>query len=80
MHGRRGMMYQCREWPRVTISSDQPDCWSMLWVLLALVVGVVGGIAVAMRRYYVSSDFASEIDAGTVSDSWLAEQRGNKPD
>jgi len=52
----------------------------MLWVVLALVVGVVGGIAATMRRYHVSSDSASEIDVGTVSESWLAEQRGSKRD
>jgi len=52
----------------------------MVWLQLALVVGVIGVIAVAMRRGRVSPGAYADIDVGTVSESWLAEQRGGKSD
>ena len=52
---------------------------SMSWLPLALIVGLLGALAVAVRRRHrVSSDEEDQIDVGTVSESWLAEQRGKK--
>jgi hypothetical protein len=53
----------------------------MLWLLLAFVVGLIGVFAAKMRRRHrVSSDCLSDIDIGSVSETWLAEQRGSKRD
>jgi len=51
----------------------------MLWLPVALVVGLIGGLAVTLwRRQRVSSDDEQPIDVGTVSEGWLAEQRSKK--
>jgi hypothetical protein len=50
----------------------------MIWLQLALIVGLLGVLAVAMRRRRVSLDPYPGIDVGTVSERWLAEQRGRK--
>jgi hypothetical protein len=51
---------------------------SMAWVRLALAVALVAVIVVATRRRLFSPHSDSNIDVGPVSESWLAEQRGNK--
>jgi hypothetical protein len=53
---------------------------TMAWFQLALVVGLLGVLAVAMRRLRVSPNADSDIDVGTVSESWLAEQRASRTD
>jgi hypothetical protein len=50
----------------------------MDWLQLALVVGLLGVVAVAMRRLLVSPNAQPDIDVGTLSESWLAEQRGSR--
>jgi hypothetical protein len=55
----------------------------MVWLQLALVVGLLGVLAVSMRRRRsVSPDSYTDIDidVGTVSEGWLAEQRGSRTD
>jgi hypothetical protein len=52
----------------------------MVWLQLALVVGLVGLLAVATRRLRVSPNSDPDIDVGTVSEGWLAEQRGSRTD
>jgi hypothetical protein len=41
---------------------------------------VVAGFAIARRGRHVSAESSADIDTGSVSESWLAEQRGNKND
>ena len=49
----------------------------MVWLQLALVVGLLGLLAVTMRRLHrVTPAPKPDIDVGTLSESWLAEQRG----
>jgi hypothetical protein len=50
----------------------------MIWLRLALVVGLVGVIAIAMRRRRLAPHADPDIDVGTVSEGWLAEQRGSR--
>jgi hypothetical protein len=53
----------------------------MVWLQLALVVGLMGALAAALRRLHsVPPDSHSNIDVGTVSEGWLAEQRGSRTD
>jgi len=53
----------------------------MVWLHLALVVGLIGVLAAAMRRLHaVSAHSNPEIDVGPVSQRWLAEQRGSRKD
>jgi hypothetical protein len=52
----------------------------MAWLQLTLVVALLGVLAIAMRRLRVSANSDSDIDAGTVSESWLAAQRGSRAD
>lgn len=53
----------------------------MLWLQLAVVVGLAGVLAAAvLRRHRVHSDSPHDIDVGTVSEGWLAEQRGSRTD
>ena len=54
----------------------------MDWLRLALVVGLVGVIviAIAMRHRRVTPQSDRDIDVGTVSEGWLAEQRGSRTD
>jgi hypothetical protein len=51
----------------------------MVWLQLALVVALLGVLAVTIRRLHrVSPDFYTDIDVGTVSERWLAEHRGSR--
>ena len=52
----------------------------MGWIPFALVIVVIVVLAIAMQRRRVSPDSYADIEAGTVSESWLAEQRGHKND
>jgi hypothetical protein len=53
----------------------------MVWLQLALVVGLLGFLAVTIRWLHrVSPDFYTDIDVGTVSERWLAEHRGSRKD
>jgi hypothetical protein len=52
----------------------------MGWIPVALVTVLIVVIAIAMRRRHASPDSYADIETGTVSESWLAEQRGNKSD
>jgi hypothetical protein len=53
----------------------------MAWLQLALVLELLGAVAVAMRRVHsVSPNSYPDIDVGTVSENWLAQQRGNRND
>jgi hypothetical protein len=52
----------------------------MAWLRLALVVGLVGVIVIAMRRRRVAPQSDRDIDVGTVTEGWLAEQRGSRTD
>jgi hypothetical protein len=61
-----------------TIARDLPD-GHMMWVQIAIVVGLLGVIAVAaLRRRRVPPDVYADIDTGSVSENWLAEERGRK--
>jgi hypothetical protein len=60
-----------------TVSRDRRDV-VMAWLQLALVVGPMGVAAIAMRRRRDPPDAYADIDVGTVSENWLAEQRGRK--
>lgn len=51
----------------------------MGWIL-GLVIVVLGVIATVVRRQHISRDANAGIDTATVSESWLAEQRGHKDD
>ena len=51
----------------------------MVWLYVALVVvGLMVAVAIAMGRRPVKPDPYADIDVGTVSEHWLAEQRGSK--
>jgi hypothetical protein len=50
----------------------------MAWLQVAIIVGLVGVIVMAMRRLRVSSNLDSDIDVDPVSDSWLAEHCGSR--
>ena len=50
----------------------------MVWLQLALVIALMGALAIAMRRRQVNPGDYADIDVGTVSENWLAEQRGRK--
>jgi hypothetical protein len=52
----------------------------MAWLQLALIVGLVRILAIAMRRRNASTRAHPGIDAGAVSESWLAQQRGSRTD
>lgn len=52
---------------------------SMIWLPL-LALGLVATLARMMRGRYRSGNSDAEIDVGSVSESWLAEQRGSKRD
>jgi hypothetical protein len=53
----------------------------MAWLQLALVVALLGVFAIIIRRLHrASPDSCTEIDVGTISESWLAEQRGSRKD
>jgi hypothetical protein len=45
---------------------------SFMWLAAAAALVVVAGAALGLWKR------GSDVDAGTVSDSWLAEQRGRK--
>ena len=61
-----------------TTSRNQPDALRV-WLLL-LVVGLLGVPAVTVRRRYRMSAESDTDIHGSVSERWLAEQRGNKRD
>jgi hypothetical protein len=52
----------------------------MAWLQFAIVIGFLGVLAVAMRRFRASPNSDPDIDVGTLSESWLAEQRGSRTD
>jgi hypothetical protein len=53
----------------------------MAWLQFAIVIGFLGVLAVAMRRFRASPNSEPpDIDVGTLSESWLAEQRGTRTD
>lgn len=49
-----------------------------MWPFAAL-AGVLLAVF-GMRRWLAKRDRSREIDVGTLSDSWLAEQRGRRTD
>ena len=46
--------------------------------ILGFVVALVGILVIVSRRLRSTRRAHSDIDAGTISESWLAEQRGSK--
>jgi hypothetical protein len=55
----------------------------MVWLQLALVVGLLGILAAAMRygrRVFPDSHPHLGIDLGTVSEGWLADQHRSRTD
>jgi hypothetical protein len=50
----------------------------MLWLHLVFVLGLMGAVAIVMRRRHAKPGAYADVDVGTVSENWLAEQRASE--